>query len=218
MSDTSPVYRDITLSISPRSVVFPGDPPVAVESFSCVQEDGCNTSQIRFSLHTGTHLDAPLHLIDGAPGVDGVDLDVLIGPAQVLDFGDWPRGIDANQLAQRWVDGTERVLLKTGSSRLLSAGIFSDEFGYVQVDAADFLIRSGVRLVGIDAISIDGMTAADLPVHRRLLEAGITIVEALVLEDVPSGAYELICLPIKVEADGAPVRAVLVECPAQRQT
>ena len=209
----SPVqtYRDITLSISPRSVVFPGDPTVVIEPFSNVAEHGCRTSEMRFSLHTGTHLDAPLHVLEGAAGVDEIALDVLMGAAQIFDLTGEEQGIDESALRACWVDGTERVLIKTGSSRPLKKGQFNEEFSFLKPDAAEFLIRSGVQLVGIDSISVDGFAAVDLPVHRLLLEAGITIVEALDLEGVPAGNYGLICLPLKVEADGAPVRAVLVD-------
>lgn len=211
MQRAAPAYLDITLNISPRSAVFPGDPPVVIQPFSHVEESGCCSSEMRFSLHTGTHLDAPLHVLKGAAGVDQISLDVLIGAAQVFSFEGGKRGIDERVLSACWVDGTERALFKTGSSRSLREEQFSEDFSYLEPEAAKFLIKSGVKLVGIDSISVDALAAADLPVHRLLLEAGIVIVEALALEDVPSGAYELICLPIKVEADGAPVRAVLVD-------
>ena len=112
----SPVqtYRDITLSISPRSVVFPGDPTVVIEPFSNVAEHGCRTSEMRFSLHTGTHLDAPLHVLEGAAGVDEIALDVLMGAAQIFDLTGEKQGIDESALRACWVDGTERVLIKTG--------------------------------------------------------------------------------------------------------
>lgn len=203
-------YRDITLSISPRSTVFPGDPPVSIEAFSSIQEHGCTTSQMQLSLHTGTHLDAPRHLFDAGETVDQIPLDVLIGPAQLFDFGDVRYGLGAGDLQSQWAEGTRRALIKTGASRRLKEHGFCEDFGYLQTDAAEFLVRSGVQLVGIDSLSIDGFNAADLPVHRLLLAAGVVIVEALDLQDVSQGAYELICLPIKVEADGAPVRAALV--------
>lgn len=202
-------YRDITLSISPRSTVFPGDPPVSIEAFSSIQEHGCTTSQMHFSLHTGTHLDAPRHLFDGGGTVDQIPLDVLIGPAQLFDFGDVRHGLGEGDVRREWIEGTRRVLIKTGASRRIKECGFCADFGYLRTDAAEFLVRSGVQLVGIDSLSIDGYDADQLPVHRLLLASGVVIVEALDLQDIAPGAYELICLPIKVEADGAPVRAAL---------
>lgn len=206
-------YRDITLSISPRSTVYPGDPPVVIEAFTGVEEHGCTTSQMHFSLHTGTHLDAPYHLFDGGATVDQLPLDVLIGPAQLFDFGDVRYGLGAIDMRRQWIEGTRRVLIKTGASCRLKERGFCTDFGYLHADAAEFLVQSGVRLVGIDSLSVDGFDAEALPAHRLLLAAGVVIVEALDLQDISQGPYELICLPIKVEADGAPVRAALARRP-----
>jgi len=190
---------DISLPIGPGTPVWPGDPPVLVESVARIQDgDPADVSRLSLGTHTGTHVDPPAHFVPGAATIDDVPLDVLIGPAVVAACGARPidrAAFDALSLAE----GAIRVLLKTGGAT-----------GAVTSDGAQWLVERGVRLVGVDTLSIEPETV-EYPVHRILLGAGVVIVEGLDLRAAAPGAYQLVCLPLPiVDGDGAPARAVLI--------
>ncbi len=191
--------------------VWPGDPPVRIERISSITEGGAfNLSAISMCLHTGTHVDAPLHFLDGGPSVAEMPLEALVGPARVIGIRD-PKAIRARELSPFRFRRGERVLFKTrGSARRWRAAEFCPDYVYVAPDAAALLVERGVRAVGIDYLSIGAPGEEGDEVHRILLRAGVWIVEGLDLSGVSPGRYELICLPLKVPgADGAPARAVL---------
>jgi len=188
-------------------VVYPGDPAVRLcRAASIATGQPANVSRLDFGVHTGTHIDAPVHFRDGEPGADEVSLDVLVGPAVVVDAGMAGRNLDAAALDSLALpaDAT-RILLRTRNSALWAAPGFSEDYLRLTPDAARLLAESGVRLVGIDYLSI-----GDGEVHQILFEAGIVPLEGLDLGHVRAGRYHLTCLPLRiVGADGAPARAVL---------
>ena len=195
---------DVSVSIRPGMVTYPGDPTVSLERVaSLANGDVVNLSRLDFGVHSGTHVDAPVHFIDGAPSAEALPLDVLVGPARVLDL------TAAERLDAPAFDGVElasRVLLKTRNSELWARDSFADDFLALTEDGARALIDGGVRLVGIDYLSI-----GDEAAHQALLGAGVVAIEGLDLRDVEPGSYRLICLPLRVVgADGAPARAILV--------
>lgn len=204
-------YFDISVPIRPGMPVYEGDPPVVVERVASIAAgDGLNLSRIAFGLHTGTHVDAPGHFIDGAPGADELPLDALVGPARVVDATGVTGDIDEVTLAELLIpQRTERILLKTRNSRLWGRGSFSADFAGLTRGAAEELVRRGVRLVGIDYLSIAPATDP-APTHVALLRANVVILEGLDLRSIDPGEYMLACLPLRVAgADGAPARAVL---------
>jgi arylformamidase len=184
-------------------VVYPGDPTVTLERVaSLAGGDVANISRLAFGVHTGTHVDAPVHFIDGAPAVEALPLDVLVGPARVLDLTS-AEGLDA--AAFDGVELADRVLLKTSNSALWSLDSFADDSLSLSADAARLLVDGGVRLVGIDYLSI-----GDEAAHGVLLAADVIPVEGLDLRAVEPGEYELICAPLKLlGSDGAPARVFL---------
>jgi arylformamidase len=186
------VIIDISRPVGADTPVWPGDPPVAVEPVARLEAgDPAAVSRLVLGTHTGTHVDPPAHFVAGGATVDEIGLDVLVGPAVVVEAG---------QLAAA-VGGHERVLLKTGAG---------DRFGVVTAGTARQLVEAGVRLVGVDTLSIEPATD-DYPVHRLLLGAGVVIVEGLDLSATPPGEYQLVCLPLRIAGgDGAPARAVLI--------
>jgi arylformamidase len=162
--------------------------------------------------HTGTHVDAPCHFILGGTGVDTLDLNVLVGPALVVEaLG--AAVVTAETLAGLPIPaGSERVLLRTRNSDLWARGAreFAEDFIGVSEDGARWLIEHGVRLVGVDYLSVApfGQSA---PTHQALLHAGVVVVEGLDLSGIAPGVYHLVCLPLKiVDGDGAPARAILI--------
>jgi arylformamidase len=204
-------WIDVSVPLRTGMVVYEGDPEVAIEPVTRIAAgDLANVSRMALGTHSGTHMDAPRHFIDGAPGVDRIPLDALVGPAIVADARGAPGDIDAAALAALDLpSGTERLLLRTRNEALRERDAFTRGFVGIADDAARELAAMGVRLVGIDYLSI-APSAEPSPTHLALLEAGVAVVENLDLRRAPPGAYELVCLPLRVEgADGAPARALL---------
>jgi arylformamidase len=203
---------DISVPIRPGMPVWAGDPPVVIERVQSIA-DGAhdNVSRIDFGVHTGTHVDAPLHFIDDSAGVDRLPLDALIGPAFVVDATNIDRHLDVDVLAKLAIpQGADRVLFKTRNSELWERDRFETDFLGVTADGARWLVDLGVRLVGIDYLSI-APYGQSVPTHWVLLDAGIVILEGTDLRGVEPGDYELICAPLRiVDSDGAPARALLV--------
>ncbi len=208
---------DVTLPIAPGMPVYPGDPEVAVRAW-CSLASGApfNLSQLSLGVHTGTHVDAPRHFRAGAPGVDRLPLEALIGPARLVDLGQ-AAAITAEMLRELDLGGSLRLLFRTRNSAAWRAGRFPEDPAGLSGDAARLLVEQGVRLVGLDSPSADAPGAADFPAHRTLLEAGVIILEGLDLFEVSAGEYELLCLPLRiVDGDGGPARVVLRERTAGR--
>jgi arylformamidase len=188
--------------------VYPGDPEVRLERIAAIsQGDLANTSRLDFGVHSGTHIDAPAHFVEGAASVEAIPLEQLVGPVQLVDATEIGRSIDAEAIDRLEIPkGTERVLFKTTNSKLWERDDFSQRFVRLSESAALRLVELGLRLVGIDYLSI-----GDESVHRALLGAGVIPLEGLDLRVPPAGRYRLICLPLMiVGSDGAPAR-VLIE-------
>lgn len=209
-----PIY-DLSVPLSAELPTYPGDPGIRIQEWSKLANgDGANVSSLSFGAHTGTHVDAPAHFIEGAGKVESLDLEILIGEAQVVHVPDDRRIIDEEFVAANCEVGAKRILFKTRNSAFWS-GDFTDfrtDFTYLDLAGAQRLADQGVRLVGIDYLSIEKFRSKDHEVHRVLLSHEVIIVEGLNLTDVPAGKYELICLPLRLRTnlgDGAPARAVL---------
>jgi arylformamidase len=200
---------DISIPIRPGMIVYAGNPGVHLERVDSIPDGAhANVSRLDLGVHTGTHVDAPLHFIEGAPGSESVGLAPLIGPAVVVDAMSATADLDEQTLAGLDIPpGAERVLLKTPNGRLWERDSFSRDFIRLTGDGARYLIGRGVRVVGIDFLSI-----GDAEAHRELLGNGVIPVEGLDLREVEPGDYQLVCLPIRlVGSDGAPARAVLIQ-------
>lgn len=205
---------DITLTITSTLPVWPGDPPVRLTQPSHLERgDICTITRLDMGAHTGTHLDAPAHFIRGGATAESLSLDVLIGPALVVDARG--RGhVTANVLETLVIPpGVQRLLLHTDNSAIWQRGemAFVEQFTAITADGAQWLVDHGIRLVGIDYLSV-GSFDDGIPTHQILLDAGVIAVEGLNLSAIEPGDYQLICLPIKLGgSDGAPCRAVLIE-------
>jgi arylformamidase len=199
---------DVSIPIRTRMPIWPGNAGVAMRRVEAIADGAvANVSAIDLGAHTGTHVDAPNHFLEGEPGVDTVALEPLIGDAVVVDATAVQKTVDAAAVAALRVPaGTERVLLKTRNSQLWESDEFSDDFVALDQSGARALLDLGVRLVGIDYLSI-----GDPGAHRALLGARTAVVEGLDLRAVAPGPYRLVCLPLKlVGSDGGPARAVLL--------
>jgi arylformamidase len=204
------MMRDITRSLRLSTAVFPGDTPVSFTQVMRMRDgDACNVSSITMSVHAGTHIDAPRHYSDEAPGAESLDLDVLVGPAQVVTVGtSGPLSLVDVQALD--LIGAPRLILHTRASDTPD-DVFDPSFTCFTPEAADWLGKQGVRLVGTDAPSVDEVTREDLPAHKTFLRHGIVIIENLCLRGVPDGEYQLVALPLKiVDGDAAPARVILI--------
>ena len=197
-------YIDITRPIHPGMAIYPGNPSVEFKEVSSASPSTSGLTKIVLGSHTGTHIDAPSHIIEGAAGISTFSLDQLNGPVEVIDISSVETVITADDLPK---NSKERVLFKTRNSQG-DSNVFDEGFVALAEDAAEELVKRGVKLVGIDALSIKKKGVKDR-VHAIFIDAGIVIVEGLWFADVKAGMYELLCLPLNVDLDGAPVRAVL---------
>ena len=205
--------HDISLPVSNSMVVWPGDPPVHITQPSHLDRgDPYTVSRLDMGAHTGTHVDAPAHFIQGGTGVDRLALELLVGPALVVHLPGAVSLTDQVLESLSIPPGTERVLFHTpNSDRWGSKGGFWEEYVGVTDAGARWLVQRGVRLVGIDYLSISSYEDL-MPPHRTLLGAGVIVLEGLDLRDIAPGTYQLICLPLNLAGgDGAPARAILIE-------
>ena len=209
-----PIY-DITVPISNELPTWPGDPSVQLTVWRSLSSgDSANVSMLNFGAHTGTHVDAPAHFIEGAAKIESLPLDVLIGPAQVIEVPDDLRVIDEEFVLAHCAPETTRVLFKTRNSTFWgkSEPEFHADFTYLDPHAAQRLVERGIKLAGIDYLSIEQYDSPKHETHLALLSHGVVILEGLDLTDIPAGNYELICLPLRLrnsKGDGAPARVVL---------
>jgi arylformamidase len=203
---------DISVPVMNGGVVYPGNPEIHIEPQQDMSRGGSsNVSLLSIGSHTGTHVDAPLHMIPDGAGVDAIPLDALVGPALLIAFDDDVMAVTEAYLRTHPVAGHERVLLKTRNSRFIREREFHRDYTYLAPDGAEYLVSLGVRLVGIDYLSIEQFHSGHHRTHTTLLSRGVVIVEGLDLSEVPAGTYDLYCLPILLAGiDGAPARAVLV--------
>lgn len=205
---------DVSLPLVNGGLVYPGNPPVSITPQQAIaQGAGANVSRLDFGSHTGTHVDAPRHFFDDGAGVESLPLEVLMGPVRLLAFGDTVTSIGEAELSAHDLTGVTRLLLKTRNSKWLASGSteFHTDYTYLAPDGAEYLVRSGIRLVGVDYLSVEQFRSGHHRTHRILLEQKVVIVEGLLLNEPPAGDYHLRCLPLRlVGLDGAPARAVLV--------
>jgi arylformamidase len=203
---------DITLPIHPEMLHWGRKPEVEIVE-SLANGDASNVTRWRLGAHTGTHVDAPAHFVDGATAVDQLDLHSLVGPAVVADLITVIGDITADHLRAAGLAGQKRILLKTSNSAgPLKQPERAPSWVGLSPEAAQWLIDQRVELIGIDYLTIESHTRTETwDAHHALLGAGLIILENADLDAVPPGPYELVCLPTKlVGADGSFTRAILI--------
>ena len=204
---------DISLPLHPQMPVWPGDPPFQLEQIQTIgAESDANISRMASGVHIGTHVDAPLHFIPGGASIDELDLSLFMGRAYVEEF-ETSEHLDRAAFEGAHIPaGVRHLLLKTSNSEFWHRDHreFEESFLAILSEGADWLIEAGIQLVGIDYLSIAPYHDT-VPTHRKLLSAGIVVVEGLDLSAVEPGWYTFYCLPLKlIGSEGAPARAVLV--------
>jgi len=206
---------DVSVRLSETTPTYPGDPGIEIRSWkSLAGGDSANVSLLHMGAHSGTHVDAPAHFIEGGGRVESLALEALIGEAQVVAVPENITTIDAGFTAAHCQPGRERILFKTRNSNFWAGEdpVFHADFTHIGLSAAEYLVSQGTKLVGIDYLSIEQFKSKMHETHLALLSKGIVILEGLDLREVGAGIYELICLPLRIaggSGDGSPVRAVL---------
>lgn len=206
-------FYDVTVALSNELPTYPGDPGIKIGEWrSLAKGDSANVSVVNFGAHTGTHVDAPAHFIEGAAKIESLPLDSLIGECVVVQTPDDCLVVDEAFVSANVPQGSARVLFKTRNSAFWKTTEFHSDFTHLDLGAATWLRDQGAKLVGIDYLSIEKFKSPGHPTHLALLSQGVVILEGLNLSDVAPGKYELICLPLRLRSqlgDGAPARAVL---------
>lgn len=207
------MIHDISLPIYGGMIVYPGDPEVAMEKASSMEDgDSSNVSVLTMGTHTGTHVDPPRHMIMGGKTVDRLSLEALIGRCFVCDM----RGrsyIDSNALEGAAINHyCGRVLFRTDNSDMWGDSVFHKDYTYLTPDGADWLVEKGIKLVGIDYLSVEQFHSGHHGAHLRLLNADVVIIEGIDLRSIEQGEYQLVCLPLRIkDGDGSPARAILID-------
>lgn len=206
---------DVTVPLSAKLPIYEGDPRVEVETKLAIANGAAaNVSRMCFGVHSATHVDAPNHFIEGARRVHELELEKLIGPCTVVQIDDAADAVEPEHLPD--LSGIERILFKTRGSGFWNdtSGGFREDFTYIAPAAARVLADAGVKLVGIDYLSVEKFGSTDFGTHLTLLEKEVVIIEGLDLREISPGGYDMVCLPLKYEGgsgDGAPARTILIK-------
>ncbi len=200
---------DVSVPLDAKLPTYPGNTPFTLEPTQRIAQGGSsNVSAVHMSVHAGTHVDAPRHFFDEGGGVDTLSLEMLVGRTRVVEVT--ARRIEAADLDGFDLSEDVRVLIKTHNSRLWGDPQFHADFVGVAESGARYLVDHGVKLVGVDYLSVEIYKAPGKPAHHILLGNGAIVIEGLNLRDVEPGVYDMICLPLNiVGSDGAPARVVL---------
>jgi arylformamidase len=211
MTQHSRAY-DISVTLGEEDIPFPGDPPFSREILSSIEKSGvCNVSKLGMCAHSGTHIDMPAHFIAGGNTLDAYIISDFIRRAHVVGVPD-AKAVKASDLEKTNIRPGDAVLFKTDNSTSgrCRSGVFSNDFVYISLEAAEACARKKVGLVGLDYITIEEHGNDDFPAHRTLLGNGILVLETINLQEVPPGKYTLTCLPLKIKGgEASPVRAIL---------
>jgi arylformamidase len=204
-------WIDVSLPLANDSVVWPGDLPVVIRRTMCMEKgEICNESRFELGSHAGTHMDAPRHFVPSGATVDNLDPEILVGPAWVLESSA-SRVVSAEEIALIPEGECRRVILKTRNSAFLGQELFREDYVGLDPEEARLLVRRGCQLVGIDYYSICPFDDL-ITTHHILLEAGVYILESLLLREVWAGPVDLIALPLKIQnGDAAPTRVLIRE-------
>jgi len=207
--------HDVSVLISDDLPVWPGDPGISMTLASSLQQgDNANVTRLTMGVHTGTHIDAPFHFEADGVAIDQLPIEILVGSCQVFDLPEIKGGIGPDDMQRLDFKGTTRVLFKTSNSIWWESGEreFQKEFVYITEEGAKFLIDHGVKLVGVDYLSVEKFGNSGHATHHLLLRNQVVIVEGLNLSRISSGEYELIALPLRLKgSDGSPARVILRE-------
>ena len=201
---------DVSVRLAAGIPAYPGNPDFELQPVKRIADGASsNVSWLVMGTHTGTHVDAPKHFFDDGLGVDALPLDLLLGRTRVVEITK-RGGIGATELTETGLREDIRVLLKTSNSALWNGEGFHQDYTHLTEGGARYLVEQGVKVIGIDYLSVEQFKKAGAPAHRALLSQGVVIIEGLNLSEAEPGMYEMYCLPLRVAGgDGAPARVIL---------
>lgn len=204
------MFYDISLTISETLITWPADPTVSIQKTRLIsQGDSCNVSELKFGSHCGTHIDAPYHFEQNGIKIDQIPLDCLIGRVTVFTIENKEK-IDLADVKPLKLEDKKRIIFKTINSTYWKLPEFRSDFVYVTKEAAQYLVDSDIKLVGIDYLSIEEFGNKQADTHHIFLGNGVVIIEGLDLQNIAAGDYDLIALPLKIkDGDGSPARVIL---------
>lgn len=201
---------DISMDIHPKMTVYKNrtEKSPQIKQVNFFDQHGVYESEVTMNLHTGTHIDYPLHALENGETSETEDLEVLTGKAKVFDLSNVKEAIDYEDIKSLNIEANDFVIFKTRNSFVET---FDFDFVYVNENAARYLVDKKIRGVGIDSLGIERAQAGH-PTHNLLLGAGIVILEGLRLKNIKQDTYELYCLPLKIKnVEAVPVRAILIK-------
>ena len=212
MEKMTKIYHDLTLELSPDSIVYPADLSPKFQELKRISKgDPFNLTSLTFTTHTGTHIDVPKHFNDDGLTIDKLSFDYLIGPARVIELKG-RNSITEIDLQKETIEPNEIILLKTDNSELLKKKNFDTNFTHITPEAARYLVRCDIKTIGIDYFSVEKIESPEPEVHKLFLDNSIPIIEGIDLINIAPGTYHLIALPLKIkDGNGCPSRVVLVE-------
>jgi arylformamidase len=202
---------DLTAPITPNTVVYPGDPHFSTEDIASLKSGSqFHLCHMHLGNHTGTHIDFPAHVVHGGKTSTDFPIQSLIGSGLIIEVPETEMSITKIFIkSQESISQNDFVFFKTANSKISKQAEFTEKYVYIEPDAAEELIKKGVKIVGIDYISVDSYEAEGLPVHHALLSRDILIVEGLELKEVPTGRYKIYIMPNSIpDMDGLPVRVI----------
>jgi arylformamidase len=201
---------DVSVPLDDHLPTYPNNMPFTVEPIKrLARGDSSNVSTLHLSAHSGTHVDAPRHFFDDGIGTDALPLEMLLGRTRVIEMTT-RKGISAEDLLPIDLSEDVRVLIKTVNSRFWGSRDFHTDYVGMTESGARHLVERGIKVVGVDYLSVEEFRKPGAPAHHVLLGAGTIVIEGLNLRDVEPGLYEMYCLPLRVVgSDGAPARVVL---------
>jgi arylformamidase len=201
---------DVSVPLDAPLPTYPNNTPFSLESIQRIaQGASSNVSTLHMSAHAGTHVDAPRHFFDDRPGTEALPLEMLIGRTRVVEITS-RSAIVADDFSAINLSNDIRLLIKTHNSRLWASREFHPDYVGVSESAARYLVDRGIKVLGVDYLSVEKFHTPGAPAHHVLLGAGTIVIEGLNLAEVEPGVYEMICLPLRiVGSDGAPARVVL---------
>lgn len=204
-------WIDVSVMLRDGMVRWSDNPPVRIHrTQDMVRGDDCNVTAVSLGVHSGTHMDAPVHFLPKGQGIDAMPLSATVGRARVIGIRD-RESIKPDELRKHRIRRGERILFKTRNSPWCwKTDTFLKDFVFLSEEGARWLADRQIGSVGIDYVSVAGFYSDTIAIHTTLLNAGMWIIEGLDLSRVQPGKYDLICLPIKIAGgDGAPARALL---------
>jgi arylformamidase len=201
---------DVSVPLDAQLPTYPHNTPFTLEPIKRIARgDSSNVSTLHLSAHAGTHVDAPRHFFDEGTATEALPLDLLVGRTRVIEV-ESRTGVAAEDLEAVDFSDDIRVLIKTHNSRLWGDAQFHEDYVGVTESGARYLVAHGIKVVGVDYLSVEQFRNVGKPAHHVLLGAGTIVIEGLNLRDVEPGVYEMLCLPLRiVGSDGAPARVVL---------